>query len=219
MQAQNLQAQFGLSADQAAEASRQFASGQRMNAAQLQAQFGMDAQKANQLVQYQSQVANQNAALQAARQAEESRQFGFGQQMTAAEAAARYGLSGAQQTEASRQFGAQYGMDALRQQQAIAQALSGVGTSQFGSQLQGLESLLRAGATQRDIAQQPLDFGYQQFQESLKYPMQQAQYMQSLMQGLPVQARAYDPGASGLASATQGGLLGLALQRLFSGGG
>lgn len=222
MQARNLQAQFGLSADQAAEASRQFASGQQMTAAQLQAQFGMDAQKANQLAQYQAQVANQNAALEAARQAEASRQYGYGQRMTGAEAAARYGLQGAEATERSRQFGAQYGMDALRQQQAIAQALAGVGTSQFGSQLQGLESLLRAGQTQRDIAQQPLDFGYQQFQESLKYPMQQAQFMQSLAQGLPLQARPYNEGASAIGSAMQGGISGLALyqllQRAFGGG-
>jgi hypothetical protein len=110
-------------------------------------------------------------------------------------------------------------MDALRQQQAIAQALSGVGTSQFGSQLQGLESLLRAGMTQRDIAQQPLDFGYQQFQESLKYPMQQAQFMQSLMQGLPVEARPYDSGTSGIAGALGGGLSGLALYKALFGGG
>jgi len=219
MQTQNLQAQFGLSADQAAEASRQFASGQKMTAAQIQAQFGLDAQKANQLAQYQAQVANQNAALQAARQAEESRQFGFGQQMTAAEAAARYGMQGAEASERSRQFGAQYGMDALRQQQAIAQALSGVGTSQFGTQLQGLESLLRAGGVQRDIAQQPLDFGYEQFRDSLKYPMQQAQYMQSLMQGLPVQARPYDSGTSGIAGALGGGLSGLALYKALFGGG
>lgn len=218
MQARNLQAQFGLSADQAAEASRQFASGQRMTAAQLQAQFGMDAQKANQLAQYQAQVANQNAALEAARQAEASRQYGYGQRMTGAEATARYGLQGAEATERSRQFGAQYGMDALRQQQGIAQALAGVGTSQYGSQLQGLESLLRAGQTQRDIAQQPLDFGYQQFQESLKYPMQQAQFMQSLMQGLPpaaIAARPYNEGASAIGSAMQGGISGLALYQLL----
>ncbi len=219
MQAKNLEAQFGLSADQAAEASRQFASGQGMTAAQLQAQFGLDAQKANQMAQMQAQQANQRAALEAAQQAEASRQYGYGQQMTGAQLGAQYGLAGAQQTEASKQFGAQYGMDAMRQQLAAAQGLSDIGTRQFGTQLQGLESLLRAGGVQRDISQQPLDFGYQQFQESMKYPMQQAQFMQSLMQGLPVQARAYDPGTSGIAGAMGGGLSGLALYQLLMGGG
>lgn len=222
LQARNLQAQFGLSADQAAEASRQFASGQGMTAAQLQAQFGLDAQKANQMAQMQAQQLNQQAALEAARQAEASRQYGFGQQMTAAQLGAQYGLQGAQASEASRQFGAQYGMDALRQQQAIAQALSGVGTSQYGAQLQGLESLLRAGQTQRDIAQQPLDFGYQQFQESMKYPMQQAQFMQSLIQGLPpaaIAARPYESGVSGLQGMLGGGLGALQLYNMLFGGG
>jgi hypothetical protein len=74
-----------------------------------------------------------------------------------------------------------------------------------------LQALLSAGATQQQFAQQPLDFGYQQFQESMKYPYQQATFMQSLLQGLPLQARPYDSGQSGLASALQGGLSGLAL--------
>jgi hypothetical protein len=190
MNAQQLQAQFGLSADQAAEASRQFGSGQRMTAAQLQAQFGMDAQKANQMASMQAQQYNQQAALEANRQA-----------------------------EASRQFGATYGMDALRQQLAAGQALAGLGQTQYGKQLEGLESLLRAGATQQQLAQQPLDFGYQQFQESMKYPMQQAQFMQSLAQGLPLQARPYNEGDSGLGSALSGGLSGLALfKALFPNG-
>lgn len=222
LQAKDLQARYGLSADQAAEASRQFASGQQMTAAEISARFGLDAQKANQMAQQQAQVANQNAALEAARQAEASRQYGYGQQMTAADRYAQYMADAQRQAEQSKQFGAQYGMDALRQQQAIAQALAGVGTSQFGTQLQGLESLLRAGQTQRDIAQQPLDFGYQQFQESLKYPMQQAQFMQSLIQGLPpaaLAARQYDPGVSGLQGMLGGGLGALQLFNMLFGGG
>jgi hypothetical protein len=94
-----------------------------------------------------------------------------------------------------------------------------LGQTQYGTQLQGLESLLRAGATQQQLAQQPLDFGYQQFQESMKYPMQQAQFMQSLAQGLPLQARPYNEGDSGISSALSGGLSGLALFRaLFPNG-
>ncbi len=49
--------------------------------------------------------------------------------------------------------------------------------------------------------------------------MQQAQYMQSLMQGLPVQARPYDSGTSGIAGALGGGLSGLALYKALFGGG
>jgi hypothetical protein len=213
-----LQAQYGLSAQQAQEAARQFNAGQQMTAAQLQSQFGMDAQKADELSrQFAAQQQARSAefasqqGMTAQQQAEASRQFGAQQGMQAAQLQAQYGLSAQQAQEAARQFGAQYGLQGLQQQIAAAQGLGGLGTQQFGSQLQGLQALLGAGATQQQFAQQPLDFGYQQFQESMKYPYQQATFMQSLLQGLPLQARPYDSGQSGLASALQGGLSGLAL--------
>jgi len=195
MQASQLQAQYGLSAQQAQEAARQFNAGQTLNAAQLQAQFGLDAQKAQEM----------------------SRQFAAQQAAQQAQLYAQYGLAGAQQTEASRQFGATYGLDALRQQLAAGQALAGLGTQQYGTQLQGLQALLGAGATQQQFMQQPLDFGYQQFQESMKYPYQQASFMQSLLQGLPLQARPYDTGQSEWMAALQGGLSSLALQQALLG--
>lgn len=197
MTAAQLQAQYGLSAQQAQEAARQFNAGQTLSAAQLQAQFGMDAQKAQEM----------------------SRQFAAQQALQQAQEFARYGLAGAQQTEASRQFGAQYGLDALRQQLAAAQGLGSLGTQQFEAQQRGLADILRAGETQRAIAQQPLDFGYQQFQESLKYPYQQATFMQSLLQGLPLQAPRYETGASTLGALTQGGLGGALLYNLLFGKG
>lgn len=222
--AADLSARYGLDAQKAAEMSRQFGAQQAMTGAETAARLGLDAQRAAaQERQFGAQQELQARDLQAkyglsAEQAREaSRQFGYGQQMTAADLAARYGLDAQKASEMSRQFGAQYAMDALGRQQAIAQALAGVGTSQFGSQLQGLEGLLRAGGTQREIAQQPLDFGYQQFQESLKYPMQQAQYLQSMIQGLPVQARPYDSGVSGAQGMFGGALAGLQLYNLLTG--
>ena len=195
MQAAQLQAQYGLSAQQAQEASRQFNAGQQMTAAQLQAQFGMDAQKAADL----------------------SRQFASQQAMQGAQLGAQYGLAGAQAGEQSRQFGANLGLNALQQQLAAGQALSGLGTQQSQAQLAGLQALLGAGGIQQQLAQQPLDFGYQQWQESMKYPYQQATFMQSLLQGLPLQARGFEEGQSGLMSALQGGLSGLALYNLLQG--
>lgn len=120
--------------------------------------------------------------LEAQRLGEQSKQFGATQGMTAAQEAARYGLAGLQETEKAKQFGAKYGLESLQEQ-------------------------LAAGAKQREIAQQPLDFGYQQFQESMKYPYQQATYMQSLLGGLPLEAAKFQPEQSAL---TQGimGLLG-----------
>jgi hypothetical protein len=154
---------------------------------QLGTQTGLEAQRANQTTGLQAALANQ-----------------------------QYGLQGQNLAEQSRQFGANLGLQGIGQQLGAGQLMSGIGTQagQFG--LQGLQGLLGAGATQQQFAQQPLDFGYQQFQESMKYPYQQTTYMQSLLQGLPLQARAYDAGQSGLASALSGGLSGLALYNLLN---
>lgn len=136
---------------------------------------------------------------------EQGRQFG-----------ANYGLDTAKMGESSRQFGANYGLQALQQQQAAGQALGSLGAQQSGTQLQGLQALLSAGNQQQQLAQQPLDFGYQQFQESMKYPFQQATFMQSLLQGLPLQSRAFSEGETGLSSALSGGLSGLMLYNLLN---
>jgi hypothetical protein len=115
---------------------------------------------------------------------------------------------------AQQQFNAERGA-----QMQAAQGLGSLGTQQFGTQLQGLQALLGAGQTQQQFAQQPLDFGYQQFQESMKYPYQQATYMQSLLQGLPpaaIAARPYEDGQSALGTMLSGGLSGLALYQLLN---
>ena len=121
-----------------------------------------------------------------------------------------------QAAEQSRQFGAGYGMQGIGQQLGAAQSLGNLGLGQFGTQLQGLQALAGMGATQQQLAQQPLDFGYQQWQQSLQYPYQQATFMQSLLGGLPLQATPYNAGQTGMASALQGGLAGLSLYNLFN---
>lgn len=55
--------------------------------------------------------------------------------------------------------------------------------------LQALGAQGTAGATQRDIEQQGITADYTQFQEARDYPYKQVQYMQSLLQGLPVAAQ------------------------------
>ena len=85
----------------------------------------------------------------------------------------------------------------------------GVAQGQYG--LNALNAMLNAGKVQQQIAQQPLDFGYEQFQESLRYPYQQATFMNSLIGGLPLQAASYTPGGSQFAGGLQGLLAGLAL--------
>ena len=117
---------------------------------------------------------------------------------------ATLGLEGQRLGEMSRQFGAEggakYGLEAQR---------LGELSRQFGAE-QGLKTLadqLKAGTVERGIAQEPLDFGYKEFTESLNQPYKGLATMQSLLEGMPVRANPYEPGASGFASGVQGGLL------------
>jgi hypothetical protein len=175
----------------------------------------------------QQRMQESQLGLEAQRAGEQSRQFGAQQGLTSAQQAAQFGLTAqqanqqvaleaARQAESSRQFGAKYGLEGLGQQLQAAQTLGSLGTQQQQAGIAGLREQLAAGATQQQQAQNPLDFAYQQFQESMKYPYQQTSYMQSLLQGLPLEARPYDSGQSGLASALQGGLSGLALYNMFN---
>jgi len=107
-------------------------------------------------------------------------------------------------TEASRQFGAGYGLKALEPQLQAAQQMGTIGAQSGDYLMKGLSGLMEAGKTQQQLAQQPYDFGYQQWQESQKYPYQQATYMGSLLGGLPLRANTYDSGTSGLAGLLSG---------------
>lgn len=132
---------------------------------------------------------------------------------------AQLGLRAQEATEQGRQFGARYGLDALTPQLTAAQGLGALAPQIASTERQNLADVLRAGEVQRGIAQQPLDFGYEQFQESMKYPYQQATFMQSLLQGMPLRAPEYQTGASSFGAGMQGGIGGLALYNLLFGEG
>jgi hypothetical protein len=84
-----------------------------------------------------------------------------------------------------------------------------------------LKNQQTAGATQRDIESEGILADYGQFKEERDYPYKQVQYMQSLLQGLPLQTESYSyqepTGLSSLMGGA-GGLLGL-LERLKGLGG
>lgn len=82
--------------------------------------------------------------------------------------------------------------------------------------LRGLGAQLTAGGLQQKFAQDPLDFGYQQWQESMKWPYQQATFMSSLLQGLPLGARSYEPGQNWMNALSSGILSGLGLEKYLT---
>lgn len=175
MQQRMQEAQLGLTAQQAGEASRQFGAQQGMQGAQLGAQYGLAGQQAS----------------------EASRQFGAQQGMTAAQQAAQFGLTAqqanqqaaleaARQAEQSRQFGANLGLQGLMQQLSAAQTLGGLGQQQFGTQLQGLQALLGAGTTQRGIEQEGITEARKQFETEQLKPYTDLRFQKEMLSGLPV---------------------------------
>jgi hypothetical protein len=123
------------------------------------------------------------------------------------------GLQAQQGSEQSKQFGSSFGLQALQPMLNASSTISNIGAQQAGNQLQNLQAQLMGGQTQQQLSQQPLDFGFQQWQDSVKFPYQQATYMQSLLGGLPLQAAPYSStqGQSPMWSALSGGLAGLGL--------
>ena len=123
------------------------------------------------------------------------------------------GLQAQQGSEQSKQFGANFGLQALQPMLNASSTISNIGTQKAGVGLQNLQAQLMGGSAQQQLNQQPLDFGFQQWQDSVKFPYQQATYMQSLLGGLPLQAAPYSSsqGQSPFSSALAGGLAGLGL--------
>jgi hypothetical protein len=191
--------------------------------ARRQADIGRQAEQAR-LAQAGAYGGSRQAIMEAERQRNLGTQIGDIQAkglMTAYEQAqkqrlgeATLGLEGQRLGEMSRQFGAEGGAKFGLEAQRLGEA-----SRQFGAE-QGLKTLadqLKAGTVQRGIAQEPLDFGYKEFTESLNWPYKGLATMQSLLEGMPVKANPYEPGSSGFASGVQGGLLAGGLYDIFFG--
>ena len=73
----------------------------------------------------------------------------------------------------------------------------------------GLGALSDAGATQRGIEAEGVNADRAQFEEERDFPYKQVQYMQSLLQGLPIEAQSYNyaqPSVLSELASTSGGL-------------
>ena len=81
------------------------------------------------------------------------------------------------------------GLQNLQQQMTGGRQFADIGTAEQTSGLRNLEEQLRGGEVQRDIGQQGLAADYAQFKEQRDFPYKQVQYMQSLLQGLPIESQ------------------------------
>ena len=112
------------------------------------------------------------------------------------------GIVGTGYNQAYNQAQSQYNTEEQRRQAAQDQ------TNQYGFNLANAQQT--AGATQRGIEGEGIAADMSQFQQERDYPYKQVQYMQSLLQGLPVATQNYSyQQPSGLSSlmGTSGGIL------------
>tara|TARA_R100001510_G_scaffold40880_1_gene37239 strand:+ start:348 stop:1268 length:921 start_codon:yes stop_codon:yes gene_type:complete len=78
--------------------------------------------------------------------------------------------------------------------------------------LRALDAQQRGGATQRAIEQQGIGADIRQFEQERDFPYKQTQYMQSLLQGLPISTQTYqyaEPSTASQFMGGAGGILGL----------
>jgi len=68
---------------------------------------------------------------------------------------------------------------------------SAMTAEKFGQQLKGLGALQSTGETQRAIAQQPLDIGYEEFARQQKFPRTNLQELSGILRGFQVQPTTY----------------------------
>ena len=91
-------------------------------------------------------------------------------------------------------------------------------TNLYGAE--GLAALANMGATQRGIESEGITADRLQFEEERDFPYKQVQYMQSLLQGLPIEAQSYSyaqPSKLSNILGTSGGMMEL-YDTLFGGG-
>ena len=93
------------------------------------------------------------------------------------------GITGQGYQDAFTRAQQQFNTEQARQQAAAGQA------QQYG--LQALGAQQAAGAQQRAIEQQGIGADIAQFEQERDYPYKQTQYMQSLLQGLPISTQEY----------------------------
>jgi hypothetical protein len=189
MTAAQMMAQYGMSAQQAQEAARQFNQQQAMTGAQSAAQYGLAGRQAEEA----SRQFGASQGLQAATTAgAQNLQAALANQqagLTAGQGNINAALDAARQQEQSRQFGANLGLQGLQTglQAAKAQGDLGISSGQLG--LANLQQQAALGAQQRGIEAEGIAADKAAFEEARANPYKMVQFQQSLLSGLPLAAQ------------------------------
>lgn len=86
----------------------------------------------------------------------------------------------------SMQYGNTLGLQGIQAGLQGAGLLGTLGNQQYQQEMGINQAQQAAGAQQQAQAQKPLDFAYQQYQESLNYPYKQLGFMSDILRGLPL---------------------------------
>ena len=154
-----MMAQYGMTAQQANESSRQFSQNLKMTDAQMIAQYGMQATQAN------------------IQQAQKAADLG----MADAQLTAQYGMDAQKANELSRQYAATYKANALQSAAQSQQARGALGGMEAQYGLANLNALSAAGAQQQAQEQAALDAQYKEFLRQTAYPAQQLELQKGLI--------------------------------------
>lgn len=150
--------------------------------------------------------------LQAAELRDRSAQYGAGLGADIADTSAGYGLEADKMSEGSRQFGANYGLDALRSALSGTEISSRLGGDAFRNELDRLSAMMAGGDKQRAIESEGIAADLAKFEEERDAPYKQVQFMQSLLNGMPLEAQSVsylEPSAYSQALGGAGGLMDL----------
>jgi hypothetical protein len=158
-----LMAQYGMTAAQANEASRQFSQQQATTNAANLAQYGTTAQAAN----------------------IQQGQFGATQAMTAAQQQAQALQAQQAAQESAKQFGATYGLQGLQTATTAQQAAANAGAQEAQYGLANLQALSKAGTEQQGLNQAGLNAQYNEYLRQLKYPQEMLKLQKDIITGLP----------------------------------
>ena len=226
----NAEQQARLQANLANQANQQQANLQNLSAGLqtqgLGAQTGLQAQQLNQATGLQSQLANQQAGLTAG-QANQSMQYNTAaQNAQLAQQANLANQSAYQQAQNlaanQQQFGANLGLQGLQGALSGAGTLGNLGTSGLQNQLGVLNAQQATGATQQQQQQNIINQGVQNYQTAQQNPYTQLQFMQGMLQGLPINtssSQQYQAAPSTVSQLAGLGIAGIGLGNLMGGTG
>jgi hypothetical protein len=97
----------------------------------------------------------------------------------------QYDMERQKQEEQSRQFGSEAGLKGLAQANQSAQTLSNLGSAQQQADNQRITLQNTMAAEQQGLAQRKMDQDYADFLRQRDYPMEQLNYFNNIIRGLP----------------------------------